>query len=618
MAELIEDVLELLAPWPSAHSLATTLQFESANEASTSAQLAVPLLVSGIVQRLKDPATAQGIVDLLPYVDGDGLNELEATFTSRLFEPVGTEAVNQMLGRHRQQAGDAVAEEVGCSIVSSHGVFPPMAWMVLSVIVSRHGADLNRFTLLDVVEQEEAVLLGAGWGEWMSVVAPDATVASESTAVGEVLPGGIDTVDVSSETDYPPPVTRASREPVAEAAAFTERVGERSQAVDRSEPDLGPAPPGRGPLLLGVMLVGALVGATVWYLSIRDENTRATGSRLDDTEVLVEDTDSANNAEGVDGNGAPADGSESGDAPDIAPILVSLAEPTGTRPDLVGTASLQVDVEGGRICYEIDSEGFDGAPSGVISQGEDGEQGRAIADFGRLVDTASGCVPAEPSKLAAVLDDPAGHFVSLFSPDRTVFITGQLSDPGGPRIEVAELVYAPEGDGAFAVVDGGRIALQGEVPDQQTADLLLEEFVLIGELGASDVENRLEVVAGAPNPSGRIVIQDDLLFDVGSADLARPGNSSLDLVVKFFTSRPDWQVTIIGHTDNTGSEVTNLGLSQARAEAVRDRLIELGVSGFALEAVGVGDSRPVADNDTEAGRELNRRIEFQVRFRSNG
>jgi OOP family OmpA-OmpF porin len=232
--------------------------------------------------------------------------------------------------------------------------------------------------------------------------------------------------------------------------------------------------------------------------------------------------------------------------------------------------------------------------------------------------TADVVEPAEPAQLAVVLDQPTSHFVSLFSPDRTMFITGQLFDPGWPTIESAELVYAPDDDGAVAVVDAGRLALEGDVPDQKVADLLLEEFALIGELGESEVENRLEVVAGAPNPSGRIIIQDDLLFDVGSAELAGDGNSSLALVVKFFTARPDWHVTIIGHTDNTGSEVTNLGLSQARAETVRARLIELGVREFALEALGVGDSQPVADNDTEAGRESNRRIEFQVRSRSGG
>ena len=67
-----------------------------------------------------------------------------------------------------------------------------------------------------------------------------------------------------------------------------------------------------------------------------------------------------------------------------------------------------------------------------------------------------------------------------------------------------------------------------------------------------------------------------------------------------------------GHTDNTGNAAANLKLSEARAAAVRARLVELGVSDAILTAKGYGDTKPVADNGTAEGRAQNRRMEFSL------
>jgi OOP family OmpA-OmpF porin len=70
-----------------------------------------------------------------------------------------------------------------------------------------------------------------------------------------------------------------------------------------------------------------------------------------------------------------------------------------------------------------------------------------------------------------------------------------------------------------------------------------------------------------------------------------------------------------GHTDAVGDPAANLRLSQDRADAVVRWLVLAGVSSDRLEAVGYGDTRPVAENDTDAGRAENRRVEFQVNTR---
>ncbi len=101
-----------------------------------------------------------------------------------------------------------------------------------------------------------------------------------------------------------------------------------------------------------------------------------------------------------------------------------------------------------------------------------------------------------------------------------------------------------------------------------------------------------------------------ILFESGSNVLTEPSREIVETLAKLFNKYPQVPIEIDGHTDSSGNTVLNLSLSQKRANAVRDLLVELGVSVFRISAYGFGDGVPIADNDTDAGRRLNRRIEF--------
>ncbi|GAB4208400.1 MAG: hypothetical protein OHK0013_26850 [Sandaracinaceae bacterium] len=116
-----------------------------------------------------------------------------------------------------------------------------------------------------------------------------------------------------------------------------------------------------------------------------------------------------------------------------------------------------------------------------------------------------------------------------------------------------------------------------------------------------------ETPAPAPEPEGLVL--DGILFQTGSATIDPESNARLDRVVEYMTHRPSVRIRISGHTDNVGDPRRNLTLSQQRAEAVRAYLVSHGIDGSRVEAIGYGDTRPVATNDTEAGRAQNRRIE---------
>lgn len=113
----------------------------------------------------------------------------------------------------------------------------------------------------------------------------------------------------------------------------------------------------------------------------------------------------------------------------------------------------------------------------------------------------------------------------------------------------------------------------------------------------------------APEPAGLVL--DGILFDTGRATLQAESDPRLDRVVEYMTHMPSVRIRIAGHTDNVGDAQRNQQLSEARAEAVRGYLVAHGIDGSRIEAVGYGDQQPVASNDTEEGRQQNRRIEAQ-------
>ncbi|WP_355662178.1 OmpA family protein [Halomonas salifodinae] len=110
-----------------------------------------------------------------------------------------------------------------------------------------------------------------------------------------------------------------------------------------------------------------------------------------------------------------------------------------------------------------------------------------------------------------------------------------------------------------------------------------------------------------------VVLSSEVNFAFDSAELTSAARATLDDVAQRLTrSSPDVRVHIAGHTDSMGSAQYNLGLSQRRADSVRDYLISRGVEGSRLVARGFGEERPVASNATDAGRAENRRVELDV------
>jgi outer membrane protein OmpA-like peptidoglycan-associated protein len=144
----------------------------------------------------------------------------------------------------------------------------------------------------------------------------------------------------------------------------------------------------------------------------------------------------------------------------------------------------------------------------------------------------------------------------------------------------------------------------GYYMDKQQAEF---EKALSSERAANQIE-----VERLQNENLKITMNSEISFDFNSSRLKPAFENSLDKVADILMRYPRSSIKIVGHTDNVGSEVYNQQLSEKRAMSVGNILEGRGVAANRIMTSGRGESEPRATNDTEAGRQLNRRVEMLI------
>lgn len=109
-----------------------------------------------------------------------------------------------------------------------------------------------------------------------------------------------------------------------------------------------------------------------------------------------------------------------------------------------------------------------------------------------------------------------------------------------------------------------------------------------------------------------IMFKSDMTFDSNSSTVKPGFYTEIDRVANVVRQYPQTLIRIEGHTDSNGTEEYNLNLSQRRAQAVGDLLTSRSVSSSRIELVGLGEAYPIATNETESGRRMNRRVEIKI------
>ncbi|UJW85786.1 OmpA family protein [Devosia sp. SL43] len=266
--------------------------------------------------------------------------------------------------------------------------------------------------------------------------------------------------------------------------------------------------------------------------------------------------------------------------------------------------------------------------------------------------------PAEPEAPAEPVIDPAYAFSATRSADGAMILSGQVpADPalryfaaitkgdivavtlaqGAPagflpsaEIGLRALLQLSQGQLDFAA---GAWTLSGTAADAATRDAIV---AAIGADSAAIWSTSIDVPPPVPEPTAsptpepssappakadisaclaplaEFSARNAILFQSGAAIIAAESEPALDELAVDLGACPDAVVHVEGHTDADGDEQLNMALSVARAEAVVNALIERGVTAARLYAVGYGESTPIADNDTSAGKRLNRRIVVTV------
>jgi len=141
---------------------------------------------------------------------------------------------------------------------------------------------------------------------------------------------------------------------------------------------------------------------------------------------------------------------------------------------------------------------------------------------------------------------------------------------------------------------------------------LAEQARAAEQAKAAALANELASLKAQQTDRGLVLTISGVLFAAGKAEVGPGAQRSIDKLAEFLKAYPRRYVLIEGHTDNTGEEDFNIKLSQQRADAVRDRLIEKGVVSQRIRTKGYGPKFPVVDNDTPGGRQQNRRVEVVV------
>jgi len=147
------------------------------------------------------------------------------------------------------------------------------------------------------------------------------------------------------------------------------------------------------------------------------------------------------------------------------------------------------------------------------------------------------------------------------------------------------------------------LATQAEAAQRQAAD---------ASNRAQQLESELSNLQAKQTERGLVLTLGDVLFDTAQATLKPGAASTMDRLAEFMRDNGGRQVKVEGHTDARGDETYNIGLSERRATAVREALLERGIEAQRIRTIGLGEGYPVASNDTQAGMQQNRRVEIVI------
>jgi len=221
---------------------------------------------------------------------------------------------------------------------------------------------------------------------------------------------------------------------------------------------------------------------------------------------------------------------------------------------------------------------------------------------------------AEAAVLAA--EAPVGKDVALgahrvYMADRKVEIATARASTRYAEDQRAELSQARDDARLNARTQEADRARRETATAQSATDAALASAAVAAK-EADELQRQIDVLQAEATDRGLVLTLGDVLFGTGRSDLTSGGTNTLDKLVVFLNNYPDRNVVIEGHTDDVGSHEMNQTLSQHRADSVKFYLVQQGIRHKRLAASGMGETQPIADNQSPSGRQQNRRVEVII------
>ena len=232
----------------------------------------------------------------------------------------------------------------------------------------------------------------------------------------------------------------------------------------------------------------------------------------------------------------------------------------------------------------------------------------ALYGAGRLIDTA------EYAARSRIADDRREELVKererlvLMARTREAERAQRLAEQA--RAEAAAAVQIRESALREArVAESAALAAKAEADAAKAEADAAKAEAEAARLEMEDMRNRLAELEARPTDRGLLLTLGDVLFAFNQADLKAGVERTLMPLAEVLKDKPEQTVIVEGHTDSVGSREYNMLLSERRAEAVREFLVEQGVEAERISVEGLGPDFPIAENSDEAGRQRNRRVD---------
>ncbi|MBL4653606.1 MAG: OmpA family protein [Flavobacteriales bacterium] len=222
-------------------------------------------------------------------------------------------------------------------------------------------------------------------------------------------------------------------------------------------------------------------------------------------------------------------------------------------------------------------------------------------------------LPAEKTGLELFIVDDQGNIIRTATIDKKgTFVfenlptdknyTFRMDGEDVSLDEIQVLIKNADGDYMMTIKKDERADFDFQFLPNDQYGLALVEYSDEGTLVVLSLEEK-EVVKEA---------FDHLEYNHGSAIISQRSHKALDELAQLLKNHTTWNLVLDGHTDDSGGDISNLALSQRRAEAVKRRLVEDGIDASRIIVKYHGESVPIADNSTEEGRQKNRRVEMEI------